>query len=545
MSFSRTKYEQLDGIIYDNGLNNIDIKTSNSNTKVLINGVEPSAGGGGGVPPVGDIDFIGNLNCNDVAGGGAKGIITAEKKLSSGVGGIETTGGVNIQTNGNLTLVGNGNINQQGTGKITSGSAGIESKGDITTIGAQDLIIGKDIYFDGQDIYHRTFNPSAQQNYKDFKQLPGKNDNNIYTGSNKFRSSAVSIQALNTDVPAVYEDTITLNTNGNIQCETINNVSSITTGTITCDNGGVNECKAKIFNTRTSGTNGWNIKQAEEEANPPGKAANNILQIAATQAQAVGELVEVYITSSEYDPTNNDNPNIKLIPDTVLNGGKVQAAQFDLGTAPSRYYLKQDIGGPNDKVLQIKAPTTNASVNFKDNANADVLVIKNTAVELANTIPISFGSYDFRPIQFYKDITAFSFNNSALGSTNQIFKTNDTDWINKNTGATGQNLGMPVAANQGAYKLGFAQIGASTLGQINGLRFISDTVLTQANDNLPNVILPSASAYSFEAYDGTSAPIVTMSPGFLHYSVFAQFPGVSGSETSNVRITLTKMPFFA
>ena len=170
-------------------------------------------------------------------------------------------------------------------------------------------------------------------------------------------------------------------------------------------------------------------------------------------------------------------------------------------------------------------------------------MVANTVIN--NSYSLLFGAYSFKPIQYYKDITAFSFNNSTLGSTNQIFKTNDTDWINKNTGATGQNLGMPVAANQGAYKLGFAQIGASTLGQINGLRFISDTVLTQANDNLPNVILPSASAYSFEAYDGTSAPIVTMSPGFLHYSVFAQFPGVSGNETSNVRITLTKMPFFA
>jgi hypothetical protein len=485
------------------------------------------------------------LELVDVTSVTATGTISANSISST-----TSVSGVSLSAStGDVTVGGAGNVRIQGTGKLISGVNGIDSNGEINTIGNNDIVSGRDIYFDGDDIYKRNNNPVQNINYKDYKQLAGLNDNNVFTGANQFDdndnefSEKVSIGTR--DGAGIFTESIALNKSGNIECQTIQNVTSITTGTITCDNGGVNECKAKIFNTRTSGTNGWNIKQALEEANPPGNQANNILQIAATQAQAAGIPVEIYVTSSEYDPTNNDNPNIKLIPDTILNGGTIQASQYDLGTATNRFYLKQDIGGVNDKVLQIKAPTTNASVNFKDSVNADVLVVKNTAVELGNTIPISFGSYDFRPIQFYKDITAFSFNNSALGSTNLIFKTNDSDWINKNTGATGQNLSMPIAANQGAYKLGFAQIGAGSLGQINGLRFISDTVLTQANDNLPNVILPSASAYSFEAYDGTSAPVVTMSPGFLHYSVFAQFPGVSGSETSNVRITLTKMPFFA
>ena len=529
-------------MVVGNGKEDFNISSING-YEVKINGIVPSAGGGG-VPAVGDIDFIGNLNCNDLPGGGAKGIITAEKKVVS-QGNIEVnTGDIDIKGNGNLNLEGNGNINQQGTGKISSGTAGIESRGDITTIGAHDLVIGQNIYFDGQDIYHRTFNPDAQETYKDFKQLPGKNDNNIYTGSNKFRSSALSIQALNGADPAVYEDKITLNTNGNIQCSTINNVSEITTGTVVCDNGANNECKARIFNTRTSGTNGWNIKQALEEANPPGKQANNILQIAATQAQAVGEPVEIYITSSEYDPTNNDNPNIKLIPDTILNGGTIQASQFQLGTASNRYYLKQDIGGVNDKVLQIKAPTTNASVNFKDNSNSDVFIVKNTSIDLGNNIPLNYGLYSFRPQQYYKDISAFSFNHSSLGSTNLIFNTNDTDWINKNTGSTGQTINLSVAANRGAYKLSFAQTSGGAQNEINDLKFMSDIVLTQPNDNIPNVILPSTTAYAFLTYDG-AAPIITMKPGFLVYSVYAQFPQTSGNETSNVRITLTQMPYFA
>jgi hypothetical protein len=79
------------------------------------------------------------------------------------LGGIETSGNIEITSNGNLTLNGNGSILQLGSGSITSGSGGIESTGDIKTIGAFDLEIGKDIYFDGTDIYHRTFNPVSSK----------------------------------------------------------------------------------------------------------------------------------------------------------------------------------------------------------------------------------------------------------------------------------------------------------------------------------------------------------------------------------------------
>jgi hypothetical protein len=148
----------------------------------------------------------------------------------------------------------------------------------------------------------------------------------------------------------------------------------------------------------------------------------------------------------------------------------------------------------------------------------------------------------FKPRQLYRDITAFSFNNSAFGSTNIIFSTNDTDWVNVNTGATGQGLGLGSGTNDGGYKLSIRQISAGALGQINEFRLMSDIVLSRPNDGAPTVVLPSA--YSFQAYDGT-APVITMTPGFLVWNVYAQFPAVSGSETSNIRITLTQMPYFA
>jgi hypothetical protein len=70
---------KTDNLILGDGNTDVDINTINGK-QVKINGIVPGAGGGSGVPAVGDIDFIGNLNCNDQVGGGSKGIITAEKQ---------------------------------------------------------------------------------------------------------------------------------------------------------------------------------------------------------------------------------------------------------------------------------------------------------------------------------------------------------------------------------------------------------------------------------------------------------------------------------
>ena len=531
MSLSKSLNFGADTLILGQGDQDVNIVSQNG-TDIKINGIVPSAGGGGGVPAVGDIDFIGNLNCNDVAGGGSKGIITAEKK-------------------------------------VVSGLDGIFSSGEIKTGAANDIHAGKDLVFDGQDLYKSypgVVPAIPNKTYKEYKNLIAPTDNVTYTGTNIFRDNAVSIQALNDDVPAVYENTITLNTNGNIQCETINNVTSITTGTITCDNGGVNECKARVFNTRTSGTNGWNIKQAVEEANPPGKAANNILQIAATQAQAVGELVEVYITSSEYDPSNGDNPNIKLIPDTVLNGGKVQASQYDLGTAPNRYYLKQDIGGPNDKVLQIKAPTNNASVNFKDNSNADILVVKNTSIDLANSIPINFGAYSFRPIQYvYSNTIEIRGTPDNTGYTNMVFNClgNATQptlggknlWTNLNTGAT--NVSLYNDALEGFYKCSIKQTALSSSGNFKGTEIIFDYILAASTQDTPDLTPPISYGYNTFPADRAGPPALSTVASVLidhknslssqSQPVFLSFsdPPVSVSpfETMAVQIKLTKLDF--
>ena len=72
---------------------------------------------------------------------------------------------------------------------------------------------------------------------------------------------------------------------------------------------------------------------------------------------------------------------------------------------------------------------------------------------------------------------------------------------------------------------------------------MSDVVLSPPNDNAPDVELSQPTAYSFLTYDG-QAPIITMKPGFLVWSVYCTFPQVSNNESSSIRITLTQMPYF-
>ena len=545
------------------------------------------------------------MNTGNISQSGGSFSQTGAGSITGGTGGIETGGDIEITSNGNLTLNGNGSILQLGSGSITSGAGGIDSYGHIKTIGAFDAEIGKDIYFDGQDIYHRTFNPSAQQNYKDYKQLAGLNDSNKFTGSNQFNSNTTEFAAkvsVGTRDPQslLFTQNLALNTSGNIECKTINNATTINCGNIICDNGGVNSVAAKEYLLRTSGLAGWTISQ--EPPSVPAGPLDNYLIFQGGQTDSRITILDNAHTGSV--------ANIELDPRTTINGGKITTTQYNVGEGTTGYLITQPktgvnsenllimagsgtnpkvifddygstttlmtlekevgnndgllrvphiefgITGPRNRIYNEQSGATNLNLNiqhasasseivFQDNQGEEIMKVRNNEIVLGPTIPIDFGFYAFRPTQYYKDITGFSFNNSALGNTNRLFNTADTDWTNVNTGAANQNLNLAVVANRGGYKLSFRQTGAGTLGQINDFRFISDIVLCQVNDGAPQIILPSATAFAFEAYDGTSAPVITQTPGFLHYSVFAQFAGVSGNETSNIRITLTKMDWFA
>ena len=551
MEYPRTSYINGKTIVIGNtslkDTEQVDIVSSNG-TEIKINGIVP--GSGSGAVPIdepGDIKLNpGNLIC--VGDGTNTGTIEAEKltiktgDIIATQGDLEVVAGKVEVLNGNVEVSGSGNIEVKGSGNISTAGGNITAglAGDIqTTTG--DIVSGNRIYFEGLDIYHRTNNPVANVSYKDYKQLAGKNDNNVFTGANQFNDNttefADKVSVGTRDGGGLFTQNLALNSSGNIESKTINNTTQIQCGNINCGNGGDNEVRARVFNTRTNENNlpdGWLIEQALP--NSPAQQVDKVLQIKAQEAGAI-----VTITPTDFV---GSDPAIILDPNTTANGGKIYAASYTFGTTLNRFVLVQDLTGPLNDTLQINAKTASGKVEFRDDSNNVILDVKKTEIKLGNTIPISFGAYDFRPTQYYKDLTAFSFNHQSLGATNLIFTTNDTDWTNVNTGATNQQINLAVLANQGAWKLTFRQTGGGTLGQINAFRLMSDMCLSRANDSAPQVVLPSATAYSYEAYDG-DAPIITMSPGFLRWNVYATFPQTSGNETANVRITMTLMPFFA
>ena len=539
MSLSKIFDLGADTLSLGQGDQDVNIVSKNG-TNIKINGVIPSASGGGGVPAVGDIDFIGNLNCNDVAGGGSKGIITAEKKLVSGLGGIETTGNIEITSNANLTLNGNGSILQLGSGSITSGSGGIESTGDIKTIGAFDLEIGKDIYFDGTDIYHRTINPVAQKSYKDYKQLAGLNDPNKFTGANEFNSNTTEFAAkvsVGTRDPLslLFTQNLALNTSGNIESKTINNATQIQVGNINCGNGGENEVRAKVFNTRTNEHNspdGWLIEQALPSN--PAQPVDKFLQIKAQEAGAV-----VSITPSDFSGTN---PAIILDPNTTAAGGKIFAANFTLGSTADRYRLTQDITGGLSDTLQISAPTANSKVEFRDNSNNVILYVKKTLLELGSTIPIKFGNYSFAPIE----ITYAFIGAKVSDAPETLFNSLTTSFTRTNDGATNVKLND---LGEGIYILSIDAGSSSGLPtpKIGSSRFMC---------NFPYMV--SANAGGSSSFDGNFCMNTTPANGFINPVINADgtlgpagstnyafvFPSVAGgTETYNGTVKITRLSY--
>jgi len=540
------------GGIFGNDSDTIDIVHSDPNKKILVNGVEPSAGGGGGVT---DPLNLNNINAAvamttpsitpPAAGGGlvikANGLITpdgAGETLNISASTIETNDG-DISTN-------NGNVRVQGTGFISCGTT-ITANGNISTGVSADVVSGRNLYFNGQDIYKSyqgVVPPIADKTYKEYKGLVGIGDNAIFTGEPVFRQT-VKVQTSDGAIPPTLTDQITLNNNGTVQCSNANIGSALTVGTITCDNGGVNECKARLFNTRTSGTAGWNITQALEEAAAPQNAANNILQFAATQAQAAGIPTQVYITASDFDPSQGDSPSIIFDPVTTASGGSVYSSQFHVGTTAGRYVLKQDVGGPLDQVLQVTAPSATGEVRFKNNVGGNTFVVKNASVDLSNSIPLNFGGYSFRPQQYSRTITlTIDESKDDINFTNMIFNARQTaDWTDVNTGATNQSLYNASLA--GYYKCTVTQTAISSSSNYDALKVMFDYVLEFSQQTTPDIEpgisfgykgFPVGGLEPFVEIDHNNNPV-------QNQPVYLLFPLQTAGETMAMTVKLTKMDY--
>ena len=566
MSLSNTFSLGADRLILGQGDEDVNIVSQNGKD-IKINGIVPNAGGSG-VPAVGDIDFIGNLNCNDQAGGGAKGIITAEKKVVSGLGGIETTGNLDIKSNGNLTIQGNGNFDQQGNGKISSGSGGIESRGDIQTLGAHDIVIGKDIYFDGQDIYHRTFNPEEQKSYKDYKQLVGKNDDNVFTGSNQFNSSVTEFSekvSIGTrDGEGLFTQNIALNKSGNIESKTINNTTLIKANSLVCENGDPQDQLVKArqyhFRPNPTETTGWIFSQKQPDN--PALTEDNYLMLQNTQATGSFNLVK-----SSFDPQNPTPFDIILDP----QNGKVKTTiSFD---APEVNFRKNatdawsiyqpPAGDANESKLRIQNYQDNAGgVQILDNSNniwVDFTNLFNTFnkptfindaltmvgnIIINNSYGLLFGSYSFKPIQYSLTKTlTIAGNADTTNFTNMVFNCRTDTFTNINTGGS---VPFYNAALEGFYKVTITQTGLSSAGNFSNCDMMFEYVYRLSTQSQPDIIItepiynyrikPTNQARPTIQIDHLNTPVQSQ-------PVFLLFSGQNSGETMPIDVRLTKLNF--
>ncbi|MHA1989074.1 MAG: hypothetical protein ACW98D_20830, partial [Promethearchaeota archaeon] len=299
---------------------NFNIVNTNGG-EILLNGVNP-AGGGASLPITGNgnITVTGNIKAqgdgittgqlegviikattgNIIASSGNVEVISGNVEIS-GTGGLEINGSGNIRAAtgkvevlaGNVEISGAGSLDVKGTGEVkTTGGGNITAglTGDIQTT-AGDIVSGNKIFFDGDDIYKREGNPATETSYVQYKQLVQLNADNTFTGANKFDDNvnefSEKVSVGTRDVSGLFTQNTAINPSGNIECVSLNNGTTIQTGTVNCGNGGTNSCSAKTFTTRTSGLAGWTIEQQTAQGN----ALDNVLQMKGGQAGAYISIV--------------------------------------------------------------------------------------------------------------------------------------------------------------------------------------------------------------------------------------------------------------
>jgi len=538
--FSRKIRADTSGVIYTNNGKNVDI-VSEGGGKILINGVEPTGGSGGQLPltGTGNIDITGNITAegDGITSGKiegesmkSKGVLVVDGKLTVPTSDLEVTNG--------KIIVGAGNIEQGSAGKIVSGTGGLESHGDIITIGAKDLIMGNNIYFEGTDIYKRENNPPQDTSYKVFKGLVARNDSTIWTGTNDFAEKV----RLGTESGGTFtESGLTLNTNGTLQSVNINNSTLLQCGNINCGNGGTNEIRCKKIVTRTNeddvnNPDGWIITQ--EAPSNPAQQIDRILDFQAQEANA-------YISIRSSEPSQIV-PNIVLNPRTSALGGEIISNLFRVGDgALTDWNIENPKTGTDTNNLVITAGGgSNAEIRFKNNSGADIANIRETAIVLANPIPLQFGAYSFRPIQYKltKTLTIAAAADTT-NFTNMAFNCQSDTWTNVNTN---QSISMYNAALEGYYKCTITQTALSSAGNFNKCDIMFDYIYHLSIQTAPDIDVTEP-AFNYQAKPTNQArPTIRidhLNTPVQSQPVFVLYPNQSAGETMPIEVRLTKLDF--
>ena len=565
----------IDELILGNDDEPINIR-GRAGQDVKINGIVPGGGGGSQLPinGTGDIDIIGNINVNDVPGGGAKGIISASKSMSTGLGGLYSSG----------------NIETAPSGTIRSGSS---------------------IYFDGQDIYKQypgVVPPIDNKTYKEYKGLVATGDNTTFTGTNVFRET-VKVQTSDGAIPPVLTDQITLNKNGDLQSKNANVDTLIQTGKINCGNGADNEVRAKQFYTRTNennsgGKEGWSISQ--QIPSNPADPVDTFLQIKAGEAGGLCTVISSDFAGSE--------PSIVLDPQNQATGGKIVSSSLNLGVnAASDFVIEKPKSGAETNNLLVKVGSTNGTIKIQNSSGTNLMLVeesnitnkgrifigegiyfgttgsgnsitedgnnlyidqnnansetqirndtngvivsfRKTNVLVVDPLPILFGFYSFRPVQYKLTRTIeIRAQQDTTNYVNMVFNALGTgtgvggrdSWTRVNDGATGVSLYN--AALEGVYKCVIQQTATSSAGNFIGTRIVFDYILAASVQDTPDITPPIS--FGFNKFPSNQQdPVIVVNHNQSQASqsqpVFLDFPGSGGTgETFQIEVRLTKLDF--
>ena len=595
---------------------NVDIACSTG--QVLINGSAP--GGGGASLPIigtGNIEVQGNIKAE--GDGSSTGLLEGQNIKSKGntiVEGnlnlngasssmsITGTGGISVNS-GDISLT-TGSIAQGGVGSITSGSGGIISNGELQTSGNNDIVSGRNIYFDGTDLFKRENNGGVITNtsYKNFKGLVGLTDNNTFTGTNKFDDNTTEfsekVSVGTRDGAGLFTQNLALNKSGNIESASINNTTAITTGTINCDNGATNSCAAKTFTTRTSGVAGWTIEQQVVGDGPSG--LDNVLQmkggqagayvsivdnafagfvptiILAPQTEALGGLIQTdnfrvgdggsnsfnFIQPKTGADANNllikagasggpikfqNNAGTidlaRIEPDSVDNSGRIYCPAIFFGTTGIHNSIVNDTTGPDTLVMKIRQATASSEVIFEDNDEAELIRVRKTQIELKDDLPLIFGNYSFRPQQYSltRTLTIAAIPDTST-FTNMAFNCRTDSWTNVNTGATG--ITLYNVALEGYYKCTISQTALSSSGNFNFCDIIFDYILRLSVQTTPDITYTEPRYGYRKKPTNQAAPTIEidhLNTPVQSQPVYVLYSSQNSGETMPIEVRLTKLDF--
>ncbi len=433
--------------------------------------------------------------------------------------------------------------------------------------------------------------------YKDFKGLVGKNDNNIFTGTNDFADNV----RLGTESGGVFtESGLTLNTSGTLQSVNINNTTLLQCGDINCGNGGTNQIRCKEIITRTNeddvnNPDGWKIRQ--EAPSVPAGFADKILDFQGQEANA-------YMVVRSNDSTIF--PNIVLNPRTDALGGLVVTQTLSLGEGGATdYILEQPKSGADTNNLLIKAGNgTNAKIKFQSNSGADLMfieeatpgqgdgriyladgiyfgvtglhnsitesgndllidqnnassstqirdnsnnpifTIKKTEVVLSNNIPLNYGLYSTSPIQYKLTRTlTIAATPDTTNFTNMAFNCRSDSWtrVNDNTSVSMYNVLL-----EGYYKCTITQTADSSSGNFSACDIMFDYVLHLSIQTAPDIDITEPAFNYRKKPTNQARPTIEidhLNTPAQSQPVFVLYPNQSAGETMSIEVRLTKLDF--